>query len=55
MEQTEEIILKGKHAEMRTAPWKQKKRNAHLTTATVTEIGFQFSSTEDMKWDPAMA
>lgn len=28
--------FKGKHGEIRTAPEKQKKRNAHPTTATVT-------------------
>lgn len=54
MERNEDVnYFKGKHVEIRTAPGKQKKTNAHLTTATVTKnIISVFQVTEDLKKDP---
>lgn len=52
---TEEINdFKRKHGEIRTAPGKQEKRNAHLTTVTVVaqEYDLNLSGTEDLKQDP---
>lgn len=34
---------------------KEEKRTSNNSDCYRQEIGFQFSSTEDMEWDPAMA